>query len=566
MIRKTHTVWIETEDLIKRWLTLRIAMPIRHVEAILAAAITPDGQDIHLDMSTREYLWKGLAYKRHIHKHLGANLCEIFRQLIDNRLDDYMTARSFRVTLLLTDYIGFMSNRYLEEKYQINISTIKRVSKQISWILASAVDLAGASEYPETFTMELNLISNQVQFGLLPEGVFLAQLRVPGLGRERIMALIREGIRSYDEVLGAGKDYIGQHVTKPVADELFRRIKVMKRYEKADELTQNETGPHKAMLNNGVILGDNRGVWVGVNKGSIIIHKDNGDKKQDKTDKSGNADGPDDLTALRTSEWRTEVRHRIESISPAEIKELFEEIRTVQHNRLRPLLRDVSKCYTLEDFKIITHNVQCNYRKMCRHLTDRLGAIVLPRFSEDFKMLFRIESPLDDLKGQLDALSSRMLIHVTRVINLLEESKVSPEAMILEAVEACDLDMDNVTIDSTGLLPCGDRLKSFYRITEMIEAFTDLIRNAAESMYGMDNSILILSSGLSGGQTVLRIADNGRGIKPEDVKRIFDDNFSTKGSDGFGLAHAKKVIEANGGSLRFLGSESDTGATFEVRI
>ena len=61
------------------------------------------------------------------------------------------------------------------------------------------------------------------------------------------------------------------------------------------------------------------------------------------------------------------------------------------------------------------------------------------------------------------------------------------------------------------------------------------------------------------------MADDGCGIPPENLRRMFDLLFSTKGSKGtgFGLAVAGKIAEEHGGRVE-VESEPGEGATFRL--
>jgi two-component system OmpR family sensor kinase len=78
---------------------------------------------------------------------------------------------------------------------------------------------------------------------------------------------------------------------------------------------------------------------------------------------------------------------------------------------------------------------------------------------------------------------------------------------------------------------------------------------------------------LADGETlVLEVADDGRGIRAEDLTRIFE-RFSTiepdrarrNGGTGLGLSIAKAIVEAHSGSIA-VESEEGRGATFRIRL
>ena len=65
----------------------------------------------------------------------------------------------------------------------------------------------------------------------------------------------------------------------------------------------------------------------------------------------------------------------------------------------------------------------------------------------------------------------------------------------------------------------------------------------------------------------LAVADNGRGIAPAELDRVFDPFYSTKGSrgTGLGLAVTWGIVEGHGGSIT-VGSEPGAGTRFTVRL
>ncbi|MFP4382266.1 MAG: ATP-binding protein [Candidatus Sumerlaeia bacterium] len=71
----------------------------------------------------------------------------------------------------------------------------------------------------------------------------------------------------------------------------------------------------------------------------------------------------------------------------------------------------------------------------------------------------------------------------------------------------------------------------------------------------------------AGNMQIVEISDNGPGIPPDALRRIFQPFFSTKGSKGtgLGLAVAQKVAEENGGELS-VESEVGTGTTFTFTV
>lgn len=65
---------------------------------------------------------------------------------------------------------------------------------------------------------------------------------------------------------------------------------------------------------------------------------------------------------------------------------------------------------------------------------------------------------------------------------------------------------------------------------------------------------------------LITVADQGKGISPENLTNIFRPFFTTKGhGTGLGLSLARRIVEAHGGTIR-VRSEVDKGTQFEVRL
>jgi signal transduction histidine kinase len=101
---------------------------------------------------------------------------------------------------------------------------------------------------------------------------------------------------------------------------------------------------------------------------------------------------------------------------------------------------------------------------------------------------------------------------------------------------------------------------------ELSQVFFNMIINAIQAMNG--HGILRIETGLSNGQILIRIADNGPGISKENIDKIFDAFFTTKEvgkGTGLGLYISKKIIEGYGGTI-VAHSKFGEGTEFEIRI
>jgi PAS domain S-box-containing protein len=102
---------------------------------------------------------------------------------------------------------------------------------------------------------------------------------------------------------------------------------------------------------------------------------------------------------------------------------------------------------------------------------------------------------------------------------------------------------------------------------------TNLVTNAIDACLfdmteGKDgHRITLRCSRDDGGNMLVEVADTGPGIPLEAQDKIFEDFFSTKGSEGtgLGLLVAQKVAEEHGGSISFE-TEEGRGTTFRARL
>ncbi|WP_158858107.1 hybrid sensor histidine kinase/response regulator [Lunatibacter salilacus] len=94
-------------------------------------------------------------------------------------------------------------------------------------------------------------------------------------------------------------------------------------------------------------------------------------------------------------------------------------------------------------------------------------------------------------------------------------------------------------------------------------AFTNLIVNAIEAM-GQRKGILKLKTKSQDKKCIVEITDNGSGISPEHVDRLFEPFYTNKPTgSGLGLTNTQNIILSHGGSIR-VKSKVNVGTTFFI--
>jgi signal transduction histidine kinase len=119
-----------------------------------------------------------------------------------------------------------------------------------------------------------------------------------------------------------------------------------------------------------------------------------------------------------------------------------------------------------------------------------------------------------------------------------------------------------LTIDVPAALP--DVACDKHRV---VRALTNLLGNAVK--YTPEGGAIAVRARLRGDEVVISVSDNGPGIPPEALPRIFDRYYQAQAAKsagaGLGLAIAKGIAEAHGGRI-WAESELGVGSTFYFAV
>ncbi|OGI23044.1 MAG: hypothetical protein A2287_00475 [Candidatus Melainabacteria bacterium RIFOXYA12_FULL_32_12] len=98
------------------------------------------------------------------------------------------------------------------------------------------------------------------------------------------------------------------------------------------------------------------------------------------------------------------------------------------------------------------------------------------------------------------------------------------------------------------------------------QAILNIIKNALEISKKDTNVEILVDNQDNDDMVHIKIQDQGEGISPENKEKIFTPYFSTKErGTGLGLAQARKIMEAHGGSLNII-STSPNGTIFGLTL
>jgi signal transduction histidine kinase len=94
-----------------------------------------------------------------------------------------------------------------------------------------------------------------------------------------------------------------------------------------------------------------------------------------------------------------------------------------------------------------------------------------------------------------------------------------------------------------------------------------IFSNLADNALRHNSLTLDISAARQGNSLLVRVADDGEGVSPNNRAQIFDSFFTTRrdsGGTGMGLAIVRAMLDAHGGAIRLL--ESEQGTAFELSI
>ena len=100
--------------------------------------------------------------------------------------------------------------------------------------------------------------------------------------------------------------------------------------------------------------------------------------------------------------------------------------------------------------------------------------------------------------------------------------------------------------------------------SQLNQVFMNLLVNAAHAI--TDKGIITIRTGRQGEEVFIRIADTGKGIPEENLKRVFDPFFTTKPvgkGTGLGLSLSYGIMQKHNGRIE-VQSEVGKGATFTL--
>jgi two-component system nitrogen regulation sensor histidine kinase NtrY len=137
----------------------------------------------------------------------------------------------------------------------------------------------------------------------------------------------------------------------------------------------------------------------------------------------------------------------------------------------------------------------------------------------------------------------------------------------LNVVEVVELALDIFNEEQVVFESESPEIISKIDRTQLIRIITNLVKNAIQSIpEQQERKTVFVTVKKDDNNVLITVKDNGIGIKPEDISRIFEPKFTTKNSGmGLGLGIIKNIIENYKGTITFE-TEYGKGTRFTVSL
>ena len=177
----------------------------------------------------------------------------------------------------------------------------------------------------------------------------------------------------------------------------------------------------------------------------------------------------------------------------------------------------------------------------------------------------------------------RQSVHLTRLVDdLLDISRITrgairltQEPLTIDAILERTLEATQPVIAARGHELSLERPKVSLSVrgdlTRLVQVLSNLLNNAAK--YTNEGGRIHLAVRRRGGQVEIRVRDNGIGISPESLPRLFNlfsrldaDGEGMPGGLGIGLALVRKLVEMHSGEVVVRSEGVGKGSEFVVRL
>jgi signal transduction histidine kinase len=177
----------------------------------------------------------------------------------------------------------------------------------------------------------------------------------------------------------------------------------------------------------------------------------------------------------------------------------------------------------------------------------------------------------------------RQVVHLVKLVDeLLDVSRITRGKIKLERQTIDLAEVVRAAVETSQPLIVADRHQLHVSLppgsiwvdadaARLSQVLSNLLNNAAK--YTPQGGEIWLTAGCEGEDAVIRVRDNGVGIPPEMLARVFDlfqqvdrSLDRSQGGLGIGLTLARRLVEMHGGQIEATSAGPGTGSEFSVRL
>jgi signal transduction histidine kinase len=188
---------------------------------------------------------------------------------------------------------------------------------------------------------------------------------------------------------------------------------------------------------------------------------------------------------------------------------------------------------------------------------------------EDLNANQKFRDALNFIKGNNDVITmaSERIVKIVKSLRSfarLDEADYE-DADMHEGIDSTLTLLHHMTKDRIEIVKeYGDIPRMCCHLGQLNQVFMNILKNDAESIEG--KGTIHIKTSVEDKKVIIRISDNGQGIREESLSKIFDPGFTTKGvgvGTGLGLSISYNIIQDHSGKIE-VESEEGKGSTFSI--
>jgi signal transduction histidine kinase len=289
----------------------------------------------------------------------------------------------------------------------------------------------------------------------------------------------------------------------------------------------------------------------------------------------------------RDKEWSDQARRALAALTNVTLLDMPTSTRSLL-SAVQAALRARRKQYQIRDQLVRQAHAEEALRQADQRKDEFLATLAhelrnpLAAIRTGLQVMVRTPGDADRRERVLGMLDRQSALLVRLIDDLLDVSRISTGKVVLNrerldlrhvidaAVELAQSGMEAARHEVRIELPSGPVWVNGDG-SRLAQVISNLLHNAAK--YTPDGGRIVVSLVRSGGEAVIEVKDNGLGLPPEMLPRVFD-LFTqvnrtldrAQGGLGIGLSLVRHITELHGGSVAAASDGPDRGSTFAVRL